>query len=87
MKIDWMHVLIYLVEMVFSGRLRRRAPLGTSCLEIACSEEIRSSALVFFSSHLVSEGALEALLAVNIMEHILVSYRWWRMSWMLGSED
>jgi hypothetical protein len=49
------------------------SPLGALCLEIADLNEIRSCAPMFLSdclvSRLISEGALQALLAVTIMWH------------------
>jgi hypothetical protein len=48
------------------------APWGVLCLEFAGSGGIRSCTPMFYSDRLVIEGAFEALLAVNIMEHVLV---------------
>jgi hypothetical protein len=57
-RICRMAVSIDLAEVMCSGRLHRRTPLGASCLEIDESDEIRSDVPVFLSNHLVSEGAL-----------------------------
>jgi hypothetical protein len=58
MRICRMSVSMDLARVLCSGRLRRRTPLGASCLEIAGSYEIRSGALIFLSNRFVSEGAL-----------------------------
>ena len=69
MKIYRMLVPIELAGRSCSGRLRRRTPLGVSCLEIAGSGGIRSDAPMFYLTVWFQRERFEALLAVNIMEH------------------
>jgi hypothetical protein len=57
-KIFWMHGVIELAEASCFGRLHWRAPLVASFMEFAGLEWIRSCALMFYTDHLVSEGAL-----------------------------
>jgi hypothetical protein len=64
--------LLDLVGVVSSGRLRRQTPLGTSCLKIARSDEIRSCAPMFFRSFGFRRERHKALLSVTIMEHIVL---------------
>jgi hypothetical protein len=59
--------------MSSSGRLRRRTPLGASCLEIAGSDGIRSGAPMFFLTVWFQRERDEALLSVAIMGHVLRS--------------
>jgi hypothetical protein len=47
-KICWMLVPINLAKVLCYKRLRRRTPLGASCLEIAGSDGIRSCAPMFY---------------------------------------
>jgi hypothetical protein len=60
MEICQMHVPSNLIGRSCSGRLRRRTPLGDSCLEIARSGGIQSCAPILLSDRLVSEGALRS---------------------------
>ena len=64
---------IDLAEASCSGRLRRRIPLGVSCLEIAGSGGIRSDAPMFYLTVWFQRERFEAgsggIRAVNIMEH------------------
>jgi hypothetical protein len=64
-----MHALFDLAGVSCSGRLRRRTPLGVSCLEIA-------GRMGFGRAHpcfCFQRERDEALLSVFIMEHILQS--------------
>jgi hypothetical protein len=60
MIIYQMSVYIDLTRVSCFGRLYWRTLLGTSCLEIARSDEIRSGAPMFYWDRLVSEGALRS---------------------------
>jgi hypothetical protein len=62
-----MHILIDLVAVACSGKLRGRISLGDSCLEIARLGEI--------GPHVwVQREHFEARMATNIMGHILVPW-------------
>jgi hypothetical protein len=87
MKIHQMHVLIGLVELACFGRLCEQAPLDTSCLEIADSEDSVVRTRVFFFAVWFQRERIEPLLVVNIMEHAFVPWYWRKMPLMLRSED
>jgi hypothetical protein len=67
-----MYVFIDLVELACFGRLCQRALLDTSCLETADLENSVVRTRVFSLTVWFQRERVEALLAVNIMEHVLV---------------
>jgi hypothetical protein len=70
-----MHILIDLVAVACSGKLRRRISLGDSCLEIARLGEIGPHVHQCFTLTVwVQTEHFEARMAANIMGHILVPW-------------
>jgi hypothetical protein len=59
MRICRMPVSIDLAGVSCYKRLRRRTPLGASCLEFAGSDGIRSGAPMFLSNRFILKGALQ----------------------------
>lgn len=68
-----MPIFIVLAGVSSFGRLRRRTPLGDSCLEIAGSDGIRSCATVFFLTIWFQRERCEALQSVAIVGHVFSS--------------
>jgi hypothetical protein len=70
MKIRWILVPIILAGVLCSERLRPQTPLDASSLEIAGSDEIRSSSIMFFYLTVwFQREPCEALLVVTITRH------------------
>ena len=64
-----MLVFFDLAGVSSSGKLRRRAPLGVSCLKIAGLDGIRSRATMFFLTVWFQREQCEALQSVAIVGH------------------